>query len=312
MADAPQTPDLIYCSECSLLVGEQLFGSAPRADVWILLEYTGQWNYKALPQSDLPDAIKAQIDGWMSRLPHPKFQFIRQQDAAEAGSITLFVALAREQRPLLFEFELDAYADLLAIDVPALAANPSAYQAYLRQSPIFTVCVNGRRDIACAKYGTPVYNALSQAAGVNGWQTTHMGGHRFAATMACLPSGVVYGRVQADDAAEIVEHTLAGRIVTRNLRGRSCYDAPVQAADYYLRGILGVDTLHGVEYLGREATGESSWTVRFHTPRDRQNYAVRLESTLSDWTVYESSGDAERRPMPQFHLIDHDLERGQS
>ncbi len=310
MTDAPQTPDLIYCSDCSLMVGEQLFGTAPRTDVWILLEYTGPWNNKALPQSDLPETIKAHIDGWMSRVPNPKFQFIKQQDTAEAGAYTLFVALAREQRPLLFEFELDEYADILDIDLPALVANPTAYEVYLRKSPLFVVCTNGRRDVACAKYGPPVYAALSRAASVNAWQSTHMGGHRFAATMACLPSGVVYGRVEADDVAEIVEHTLEGKIVTSKLRGRSCYDAPVQAADYYLRGILGIDELHGVEYLGTEATGQSAWTVRFHTPYDQQNYAVHLESRLSEWAVYESTNDAERKPMPQFHLVDHDVERG--
>jgi hypothetical protein len=310
MTDAPQTPDLVYCSECSLMVGEQLFGSAPRADVWILLEYTGPWNNKALPQSGLPDTIKAHIDGWMSRLTNPKFQFIKQRDGESTGPYTLFIALTREQRPLLFEFELDDYADILTLDVPALVANPGGYEQYLRKSPIFTVCVNGRRDVSCARYGQPAYNELHRVAGVNGWQTTHMGGHRFAATMACLPSGVVYGRVAPDDVAEIVEHTLNGKIVAANLRGRSYYNGPIQAADYYLRGILGIDTLHGVEFIGSEMAGPSAWTVRFHTPHDQKNYAVRLESRMSDWTVLESTTDTERHAMPQFHLIDHDVERG--
>lgn len=309
MTEPMPTSDLVYCAECSRMVGEQLYGTAPRTDVWILLEYTGPWNARALPQSDLPDAVKAHIDGWLNRLSNPKFQFIKQNDTPGTSGYTLFVALARELRPLLFEFQLDDYADLLKLDLPALEANPGAYQAYQRKSPIFTVCTNGRRDISCARYGQPIYSALNKVAGVNAWQTTHMGGHRFAATMACLPFGVVYGRVDADEVETLVTDYRAGKLQLDRLRGRSCYDAPVQAAEYYLRGILGIDALLGVELVSIEPLPDTGWTVRFHTPHDGQRYSIRLESRLSDWKVFESSGDAEPKAMPQFHLIDHDVER---
>ena len=104
MTDSAQIPDLVFCAECSRLVGEQVFGTAPRVDVWIMLEYTGPWNAKALPQSDLPAEIKAHIDGWMNRLPNNKFQFVKQHDSKATPDCTLFVALTRERDPRLFEF----------------------------------------------------------------------------------------------------------------------------------------------------------------------------------------------------------------
>ena len=310
MTDSAQIPDLVFCAECSRLVGEQVFGTAPRVDVWIMLEYTGPWNAKALPQSDLPAEIKAHIDGWTSRMPNNKFQFVKQQDSKATPDCTLFVALTREQDPRLFEFRLERYADLLALDVPRVAAEPDAYEAHRRKTPLFTVCTNGRRDVSCSKYGIPVYAEAQRVAGEMVWQSTHLGGHRFAANLVCFPYGVVYGHVDADDVEEIVAESVAGRVVTGRLRGRSCYDAPVQAADYYLRGVAGIDDLLGVQLASVESDGAQAWTVRFVTPPDGARHAVRLGSRTSEWTVYESTGDAERKPMPQFHFVGHEVEKG--
>jgi hypothetical protein len=44
----------IVCSEMSRTVGEQLFGTCVRVDVWFLLEYTYAWGAKAFDESDLP------------------------------------------------------------------------------------------------------------------------------------------------------------------------------------------------------------------------------------------------------------------
>jgi hypothetical protein len=300
-------PDIVFCSECSREVGERLFASAPRGDVWLLLEYGGLWNAKALPQSDLAPAVKARLQAWLDATPNSKFLFIKQRDGLVNGP-RLFMALSRETDPRLYRLDLHGgYDDLLTLDLDALAQGDPAFAAALTDEPLLAVCTNGRRDVACAKYGTPVFNALAEQAGVSVWQSTHMGGHRFAGVVAALPTGLCYGYLDADDAPYLAQAVRRGDVLLENTRGRSCYDAPVQAADYFLRGItgqLGVGAFHLRAVTPTEA---DHWAVRFDVLAEARTYEVNVRRALSAFTTYESSGDTERKSVPQFHLVDYSI-----
>jgi len=265
------------------------------------LEYTGAWGNKALPESALPQPIKDKIDGWL--LPNGKFQFIRRERRREG--ITLFIALIHETDPRLYQFQLQSYEDLLSLDIPALISRNPAYETARRNEPIYVVCTNGRRDAACAKYGPPVFRELERAAGDSAWQGTHIGGHRFAATFVCLPEGVCYGHVDADDVSAIVEQHRRGEINVANTRGRSCYDAPAQAADYYLRGITGIREITGLQLVSVTQTDDEQWRVRFRTAHDGGLHDIHLIRRLSEWVSLESTGDPEMKHFPQFHLVAH-------
>ncbi len=299
-------PDIVFCSDCSREVGERLFASAPRADVWLLLEYGGTWNAKSLPESGLAPAIKARLQGWIDATPNSKFLFIRRREGATSGP-RLFVALTREVDARLYRLDLGSYDDLLTLDLDALAQGDPALDAALTDAPLLAVCTNGRRDIACSKYGLPVYNALVAQGGVDVWQCTHMGGHRFAGVVAALPSGVCYGYLDADDAPDLLRAVQRGEVLTENTRGRACYDAPVQAADYFLRGITGVVTVDGFRLRSLTPVEGDQWRVRFDVLPESRAYDVTVRRELSAFTTYESSSDAERKNVPQFHLVEHSI-----
>ena len=300
-------PDLVFCSDCSREVGERLFASAPRADVWLLLEYGGLWNAKALPESDLAPAIKARLQTWLDAIPNSKFLFIKQREGRVDGP-RLFVALTREVDPRLYRLDLASCDDLLTLDLDALAHGDAAFEAALVDEPLLAVCTNGRRDVVCAKYGIPVYNALIEQDPISVWQSTHMGGHRFAGVVAALPSGVCYGYLDADDAPDLIRAVQSNQVLIENTRGRSCYDPPVQAADYFLRGITGVLSVDGFRLRGlTPAAAADHWTVRFDVLPESRAYDVTVRRELSPWTTYESSTDAERKHVPQFHLVDYSI-----
>jgi hypothetical protein len=295
--------DLVYCSECSRAVGEQVFGTAPRADVWILLEYDGVWGAKAIPESDLPEAIKQQMSAWGESIPNCKTLLIK--NARRGEGVRLFVALSSERDPVLYRFELPDLDALLSVNMNALLRRDPRYDAHQHPDPLIAVCTNGRRDVSCAKYGLPVYRELAQYAPSWAWESTHLGGHRFAGTLVVLPDGLVYGHLDADDAKEIVQKTRDRYVVVEKMRGRSCYDAPAQAAEYYLRGITGERTLPGVALISVREQGEAAWSVRFEVLADGSRHEIHLKRELSAWTSYESSTDAAPRSFPQFHLGAH-------
>src|SRR5207249_4701681 len=88
--------------------------------------------------------------------------------------------------------------------------------------------------------------ALAASHGELVWESSHIGGDRFAGNLVCLPHGLYFGRVGPAEAAEVADAYLAGRIDLGHYRGRSCYDMLVQAAEDAVRrrwGLTGVDDL---------------------------------------------------------------------
>jgi hypothetical protein len=67
------------------------------------------------------------------------------------------------------------------------------------------------------------------------WETTHLGGHRFAPTAVTLPSGAVHGRLDTGSATRLLAATERGETVLESLRGRSTWPPPAQAAEHAVR-----------------------------------------------------------------------------
>ena len=85
------------------------------------------------------------------------------------------------------------------------------------------------------------------------WQSSHVGGDRFAGNVVFLPDGLYFGRVGPGDAWPVLDEYLAGRIHLEHYRGRSCYSFAEQAAERAVReaaGLRGIDDLELVEHDG--------------------------------------------------------------
>ncbi len=302
---AHNVPDF-FCHDSSLQVNEPLVGTATRADVWFLLEYPGPWGKKAFEESALPASVKAQLSEWLDAIPNARMQLIKQERDHRTNGIAFYVAVARELDPVLYEFHLSDYEDLLALGAPAIVAGAPEYAAFIRREPLFLTCTNGRRDRCCAKFGVALYPAMAAHAGDAVWQSTHLGGHRFAAVSACLPHGVYYGRLAPEDAPTIVETCCAGRIHLPRYRGRACYDKVTQIADHFLRTETGVDDLAAFRWLGSERAGDDKWTVRFASLADGRVHRIQVAGAPTGLQFYESCGAAEPAELVSYRLAAHE------
>ena len=118
--------------------------------------------------------------------------------------------------------------------------------------------------------GTAVYGALaSSLAPEQLWISSHQGGHRFAANVLVLPSGVQLGRVSVAEAAAVVAEALSERIELDHFRGRATYPPEVQAADIAVRRAFGLDGVHDLHLV--EVDGD---TVRFRGVTGREHVAI--------------------------------------
>ncbi len=296
-------PVEMRCSVTSRETDEQLFGTAATATTWLMLEYDGRWERKAYEQSDLPDAVIAWLARQEAALPDARVQLIRQNPRLAPDGIAFFVALARETDPLLVEFSLDEYEDLLTLDLSAIGTDDDPYVAQRRDEPLFLVCTHGKRDLCCALRGLPVYVEATELAGASVWQTSHVGGHRFAANLLSFPYGIVYGRVEPLHVAEIVEATRRGEVMPEMMRGRACYNEHVQAAEHFLRSATGIHALDAFEVVEAAPEDPDHWQVRFKERASGELYTLDVAAEKSDFRVYKSCGDAEPKAVMQHRLL---------
>jgi hypothetical protein len=293
-----------YCSDLSLQAGEPLYGTATQTDVYLLLEYNGAWGPKALEESAIPDSVKAYLKTYGKANPLTKTLVIRAPRQQQAPDIRFFVALAGAVSPAIYIFHLERYEDLLKVDIPAVLAGDPRYAVNRYPYPLYLVCTNGRRDACCARHGPAVLDALFDGLPDNRepliWHSTHMGGHRFAANMICLPHGLLYGRVRADTARLILAAYQRGDLYLPNLRGRACYPPPAQAAEVYLRQGSGEIALDAYRLLDAQAVLDGEWLVRFYAHKDSTQVDVALRVEKSETQVFDSCMLDKRTPITVY------------
>ncbi|HYP00027.1 MAG TPA: sucrase ferredoxin [Pyrinomonadaceae bacterium] len=264
-----------YCSELSLVSAERSFGTASIGEVWLLVEYREAWGAHALEDSALPAEVKSRLNNFCQTTQRSRILFIKQERLRQ-DPLTCFVVRCRESAPSIMKFHFDGYEELLKLDVAALAAGDAAVAqavgAVKAEDSLFLVCTHGKRDKCCAKFGYALYKSLREAAGGDEraaganssvWQSSHVGGDRFAANLLCFPHGLFYAHVTEDRGRTICDEYEARRLILEGYRGRACYSYPVQAAEFFIRRETGLAALDALRFRRQERTGDKSWLVKF-------------------------------------------------
>ncbi len=288
----------------SRAVGEPVEATATHAFEWIALEVPKPWGRKALPESDLPEAVKARLNHASEELEGGRVLFVTREDRKDPDPIYLYLARSREAGSALRRFELDSYEDLLEIDlVQALHGAGSQSGVQLDES-IFLCCTNGKRDACCARLGLAAYRALAEKAGRRVWQSSHQGGHRFAGNLIVLPEGLQYGRIQTENAEQIYEAHARGEIALPFYRGRTLYTSPAQAAEHHLRDQQELPDIDALRLESAEQSGEGSFEITFRLTSSGARWRSIVQERQSDYQVYKTTGDE----VPS-HTILYQVER---
>ncbi|MCH7232014.1 hypothetical protein L0U85_14280 [Glycomyces sp. L485] len=244
-------PNRDGCAVVSQAVAEPVFGTAPeRAAPWLLVEHAGPWPWRAWPD-DVPAEAAAVMD------------------AAEAAGVRVnLVRRVRDRRRDAFTviavvpggpMERRTVADLRelsGLDVGALAVGRSPGFGEVFDEQVVLVCTHGRRDVCCARYGRPVAVQLDRALPGRVWETTHVGGDRFAANVVTMPDGGYHGGVTVAEAEAVAAAIAEGRVVPSMWRGRAGLPQPVQAAEYFLRQRFDIVAAEGLRWSQHHSAGE--------------------------------------------------------
>ncbi|MCI0710448.1 MAG: hypothetical protein L0154_09830 [Chloroflexi bacterium] len=287
--------DKLWCVTSSKEAGESLTATAVEASRWMLIEYNQPWGAKALLDSDLLEHIKSYLDA----LPDTRVQFIKQHNSSNAA-IHVFVADTSDTRARLFETTVYDYEALRSMDIDAILRGETEFLPY--DKPLFLVCCNGKRDLCCARLGLALYMEVSGKLHNIAWQTTHLGGHRFAPTALILPDGLAYGWID-DRADEVIQAYQRGDIVLDLYRGRVSYPHPAQAAETFLRQETGNLRIKAYQLAGMKMVAADEWEVTFQEPATNMVHIILVRMFMSDFVVYKSTGDEQPAHVPQFEQL---------
>jgi len=215
---------------------------------WLLVEYTGAWGAR-LENCELPSGIAELVRRAGER--GIRAQLIRRPERRtrprELG-IRVLVAHAHGADPWLAGGVLAGPDDL---DLDAVVAGVVPESCILEHEPVFLVCTHAKRNACCARIGLPLARTLAEILPDRVWETSHVGGDRYAANLVCLPHGIFYGSMSQAAAIAAVNAYRSGEVILDRLRGRAGIPEPLQAAEHFAR-------IHTGELSVREVAVESS------------------------------------------------------
>lgn len=142
-------------------------------------------------------------------------------------------------------------------------------------APALLVCTHGRHDVCCALRGRPTVEALARLRPDQVWETSHVGGDRFAANVLVLPSGLLYGRIGIADAAALIKCADGDEVFIERLRGRVGLAPVVQAALAFAHAQLGIRGVLRPDRATPVSDGRS--VVHLIGPSGELVVAVRVE-----------------------------------
>jgi hypothetical protein len=253
-------PERFFCSDLSRSEQEPLGATASRIDHWLLVEYRGLWGPDALRASGLSDQVKGKLREQVRARPKTRLLFVRRPDRRGRPHLRAYAATSRAGEESLRAHAFESYEDLRALDL--------ASGGDVLDNPLFIVCTHGKHDPCCARYGRPVFEALAEQLDEEWvWQSTHVGGDRFAGNVVSLPHGVYYGRLDREDAIELLDEHFAGRVVLDKYRGRSIFTFGEQAAERGIREREQIFELDGLDLVETDGVHGTFRDVLGHTHR---------------------------------------------
>lgn len=309
-----------FCSDVSQAVGENPIGTAGHYDYWLVVELPQPWSEMALDQSD---ALKPYLEQ-IKYLVYQKGVKLRplaiapDSDYSQPGytrvlfyrrPATLFARYTREEY-LIPDAELGNLVSALLVE-PEKLSNFREYQQNHDHDYDLFVCTHGNVDVACSRYGYPLYQTWREQANsqLRVWRCSHFGGHRFAPTAISLPDGRYWGRLKPE----------ALNLITKQ-------EGNLSDLKFYYRGWTGLPQWaqiaeqeiwvnHGWDWFHYLKTGEvveadetdKNWAkvrITYSSPdgTDQGIYNATIESTGELTTAGESGSPPHTAVVKQYEV----------
>lgn len=205
--------DCRFCSVVSKANGEDPIGSAGTYDHWLIVELALPWSEKLWLENPRVQPIIALIRELsvehgvklraMAIAPDREYSDPNHTRVLYYHRPARLFSQFKKQEFILPEEQIASLARAL-LKQPDDLPRFEQYKQQTRHIRELMVCTHGNVDVACARFGYPIYEKLRKEYAVNSsgrlrvWRCSHFGGHRFAPTLVDLPEGRYWGHLQPE------------------------------------------------------------------------------------------------------------------
>ncbi|WP_176141294.1 sucrase ferredoxin [Agreia bicolorata] len=277
---------------------EPMAGRAGFARAWLAVEHPGPWPRDAVEAALSPILAGVELEG-------VRVVLIRKRGG---GSLPrhprVFLAWSAGPRSWIRATRIGGYEEL--VDLVQYLGEQEPDVGERSETAVVLVCTHGRRDACCAEFGRPILGALRDRADADVWESTHVGGDRFAANVVILPEGLHYSRLTPSNANLPLDAYARNELHLPSFRGRASRTMPEQAAEHAIRARTGQMRIDDVTILHTTRNGDQHHVLARVAER---RFAVQLRAAavapggvrhgchggadVADWTKWELISVAE-------------------
>ncbi len=254
--------------------GDEMLGTAFPAARLLLVEQPFPWGPEGLRTSHFDSATALALEA-QARKETVRVQAIRQLGRQPDHPRRWMLVDTREGVGTVHRGEFREDADLLDLPLDGSGGEPDP-------EPLYLVCTHGRHDACCAQRGRPLITGLAALRPDRVWQSSHLGGCRFAPTVLVLPLGLMYGRVPPTAADRLVAATEAGEVLGDLFRGRIGVPPAAQAAIGAAHDRLSLARAADVSFVSMTTIDPATVRVRVRAPQGLHDVTVtraRVDAT---------------------------------
>ena len=266
------------------------------ARLWLLIEHNGPWP-SHLETFELPENIAELVRRALERGIRP--QLIRRpgkRTRPRDQRLRVLVGYAQGPNPWLAGGVVAGPDDL---DLDALVAGVVPESCILEDEPVFLVCTHAKRNACCARIGLPLARVLAENLPDRVWETSHVGGDRYAANLVCLPHGIFYGSMSQAAAVAAANAYRSGEVILDRLRGRAGIPEPLQAVEHFARAHTGECGVGAVAVESSRSDGDVTEAIV-------RCGDVRFEVVVEPTALQTSRGTACAEKITTYRLVSLD------
>lgn len=326
------TSDCRFCSLVSKANGEDPIGTAGTYEHWLIMEVSQPWPQEIFQENPTIKSLMGLFEELIFKhgVKLKPMLIAPDREYSHPGFTRLFYYY-RPAR-LFSQFEKQEFvvpeskaAALVTAIFKQLMQQPndlSEFQQYQQQTSHIRelmVCTHAQVDLACGRFGTPIYRQLRKAyaPASNGklrvWQTTHFGGHQFAPTLVDLPQGCLWGHLQPDVLDLLVQRNgsvFGLRQYYRGWTGLSEFEQRAEREIWMQSGWSWLDYLKVGKVLAMEEVAEgqdADWAevrIDFAVPDGSTSgaYEARVEVCGEVMSAFDSAKEMELEAVRQYRV----------
>jgi hypothetical protein len=277
------------CALRAQLRGDPMLGTAFPAARLLLVEQPGPWGERGLRDSR-STAAAAEALQQQAEAAGYRVQVIRRPGRTPRDAALKWALVdTRDGAESLRWGSYREPAELIEVPFDGAPGEPD-------HEPLYLVCAHSKHDTCCALRGRPVAAALAALRPGRVWESSHVGGDRFAANVLVLPVGLLYGRVLPFAAEEFVAAAEAGEVVGALLRGRIGLPSTAQAALAFAHEHLALRRRRDLRVESATPIREGNSVVRLRGPHGRLDVTVRVERRSAEGLTCHN-------PRPNQYLV---------